>query len=164
MDLPCLAKKVHERIMTHIKKTENIEQLNVAGHAIPEVQDLKDDLIGIKEMAEKMIEGINESAELNLEEIRKLERKVSNSEQKIRSLEEKIRILKEDEEDDQKRVARLEGKVFGTDGQIAHLNKKVERHEIKLKEIESVLHTGQIEEMKEYSLNYSSPENSLRTQ
>jgi hypothetical protein len=44
--------------MTHIKKTENIEQLNVAGRAIPEVQDLKDDFIGSKEIAEKMIEGI----------------------------------------------------------------------------------------------------------
>jgi hypothetical protein len=144
MDLPCLAKKLHERIMTHIKKTENIEQLNVAGHVIPEVQGLKDDLIGSKEIAEKMIEGISESAELNLEEIRKLERKVSKSEEEIRSLGEKIQILKEDAEDDQKRVARLEGVVSEKDGQIALLTEKVERHEIKLKEIESVLHTGQI--------------------
>ncbi|CAB4026227.1 Hypothetical predicted protein [Paramuricea clavata] len=144
MDLHCLAKKLLERIMTHIKKTENIEQLNVAGHAILEVQDLKDDLIGSKEIAEKMIEGINESVELNIEEISRIERKVSKAEEEIRSLEEKIRILNEDEEDNQKRVARLEGEVFGKDGQIAHLNKKVERHEIKLKKIESALYTGQI--------------------
>ncbi|CAB4038028.1 Hypothetical predicted protein [Paramuricea clavata] len=107
--------------MDVISQTENIERRN--GEKIVGIQDLS--LIKNRDDTQQMIEEIDESVELNSE--------------RRRNLEDKIRMLEENEADHQRRVARLEGEIFGQDGQIKKLTRDVQGFQTQLVETQNNL-------------------------
>ena len=124
MDVFCLAKKLYESILVLIKKAENIERRN-GGQAMPDIRDIKNDLIKDKEIAQQMIKEIKESVELNPGERRKLE--------------EQIRELQENEADNQKRIARLEKEILRQDGRIDELSENLDGFRVQLAATETKL-------------------------
>ena len=129
MDVFCLANNLFESTLAQIKKIEDIERQN-GGQAMPDIRDLKNDLIKNKEIAQQMIKEINESVELNPEERGKLE--------------EQIRELQENEADNQKRIAQLEKEILRQDGRIEELSENLAVTRNGLKKMENALKTGQI--------------------
>jgi hypothetical protein len=117
MDILLLAKRLRDRFMIQINKTENIERQN-SEQMRERIQELKCDLIENKEIAQRMIDGINESVELNPEKRRKLE--------------EQIRILEENGAYHQTQIAQLEGEIFRQDERIVKLTENVRGFQIQL--------------------------------
>ena len=126
MDVYFLAKNLYERCLAQIKKAENIEQQN-GGQAMPDILDLKNDLIETKEIAQQIV---NESVKLNPAERRKLE--------------EQIRELQENEAYNQKRIAQLEKEILRQDGRIEELSENLAETKNGLKKMENALKTGQV--------------------
>ncbi len=85
MNVHPLATNLCERVMMQINKTERIERQNV-GQVTPEMRDLKNELIEIKEIAQQIIEKIEESVEMNLEERRMLEKNNKGANRKNRGV------------------------------------------------------------------------------
>ena len=125
MDLLYLAKKLKDRFITLISKTEGIESEN-SEKLREKILEMKCELIENKEITQQLIDGFGDrSVDLNLEEREKLK--------------EQIRNLEENEADNQKRIAQLEEEVFGQDGRIEHLTKTMTGFEFQLTEAKNNL-------------------------